>query len=332
MDSVADRIQTGTGSALLSPAIVAAVERAASTHLGREWHSTGFTDRGDRAAHPAGIFGGQPFSVFAKLSQETSQSGAGTDAQFRSELRGLDLITRRARVRTPTPVGSGLVPVPTGWLLLFESIDEHIGTDRARADFLSLGATLAAIHQARSDRFGLPALDQEHFGSSFFGPLALDNRPISSNRWADFYAERRVEPMLRLATDSGALPPEVGHAVGQLLPRLPALAGPEPLPSLLHGDAQQNNFLCSPDGAVVIDACPSFGHPEVDLALIDYFAPVPAAVFEGYREVAPIDAGFADRRELWRVFAYLAVIAVDGHNRFGREFTGRLADAIRRYQ
>jgi fructosamine-3-kinase len=332
MDSLASGRQAGTGSALLSPAIVAVVERAASAHLGRDWRSASFTDRGDRAAHPAGLFGGEPFSVFAKLNLSAGQADAESGAQFRSELTGLHLITRRAQVRTPTPIGPGLVPVPAGWLLLFESIDERVGTARTHADFLGIGATLAKIHQARSDQFGLPSLDQEHVGPSFFGPLVLDNRPVSSNRWADFYAERRIEPMLALATDSGRLPPELGHAVGRLLPRLPALAGPEPLPSLLHGDAQQNNFLCAPDGTAVIDACPSFGHPEVDLALIDYFAPVPPAVFDGYRELAPIDAGFADRRELWRIFAYLAVIAVDGHNPFGRQFADRLAGAIRRYR
>jgi len=50
--------------------------------------------------------------------------------------------------------------------------------------------------------------------------------------------------------------------------RLPDLAGPEPRPALLHGDAQQNNFVSTAAGAVVIDAAPYFGHPEADLALV----------------------------------------------------------------
>ncbi len=45
----------------------------------------------------------------------------------------------------------------------------------------------------------------------------------------------------------------------------------------------------------------------------------------------PLDAGFAGRRELWRLPAYLAVIAVDGAGAFGRSFLPRLADAVRRY-
>jgi fructosamine-3-kinase len=63
----------------------------------------------------------------------------------------------------------------------------------------------------------------------------------------------------------------------------------------------------------------------------DYFEPVPVDVFAAYREVAPIDPGFADRRELWRLAGYLAVVAVDGHRPFGR-CLDRLAAAVRVYR
>lgn len=48
---------------------------------------------------------------------------------------------------------------------------------------------------------------------------------------------------------------------------------PDPVPALLHGDAQQNNFVSTADGAVVIDAAPYFGHPKADLALVDCYSP-----------------------------------------------------------
>ncbi len=81
----------------------------------------------------------------------------------------------------------------------------------------------------------------------------------------------------------------------------------------------------------MIDACPYFGHPEIDLALVDYFEPVPAELFSGYREIRPIDAGFADRRELWRIFAYLAVISADGQNSGDASTCSATADAVGRY-
>jgi len=83
---------------------------------------------------------------------------------------------------------------------------------------------------------------------------------------------------------------------------------------------------------VLLDACPYFGHPEVDLALLDYFEPVPGEVFDAYRDVAPIDPGFMERRELWRLLGYLAVVALAGLTEFGRPFLGRIADAVARYR
>jgi fructosamine-3-kinase len=67
----------------------------------------------------------------------------------------------------------------------------------------------------------------------------------------------------------------------------------------------------------------------MDLVLLDYFQPVPADVLDAYREITPIEVGFEDRRELWRVFAYLAGITVaDTSTAFGRHVLTRLAAAV----
>ena len=81
----------------------------------------------------------------------------------------------------------------------------------------------------------------------------------------------------------------------------------------------------------MIDVAPYFGHPEVDLALVDSFSPVDPELFRAYAQLAPVDPGFADRRELWRLPVYLGVIAVDGASTFGRSFLARLAAAVRQY-
>jgi len=304
---------------LLDAAVLAAVERTASEHQGCRWVSQGFTDLNDRASHPCGILHGTPFSVFAKL-------GTAADAreQFTAELAGVRLLSRAARV--PVPVATGLAEVTAGALLLYEALPERPPEARGPRDWRSIGQVLAALHQVGHTRFGLDG------PRAFFGPLPQDNRPVPANRWADFYRQRRIIPMLRAAVDSGHLPPALAAGVGQVAARLPGLAGPEPRPALLHGDAQQNNFVTTAAGAVVIDAAPYFGHPEADLALVDYFQPVPDDVFAAYRDVAPIDPGFPERRELWRLAAYLAVIAVDGDRPFGRQYLDRLAGAIRFYR
>jgi fructosamine-3-kinase len=187
-------------------------------------------------------------------------------------------------------------------------------------------ATLASLHQVNDPHFGAAHVE------GFFGPLPQDNTPVISNRWADFYTERRLIPRLRSAVDAGHLPRGLAADIERLRRRLPTLCGPEPRPVLLHGDAQHHNFVSTPSGAVVVDVAPYFGHPELDLAVVDYFHPVPDDVFDAYRELLPIDSGFAERRELWRIFAYLAVVTVDSDQPFGRAILARLTDAVRLYQ
>jgi fructosamine-3-kinase len=319
---------------LLSPPVLRAVERAATVHLeslhlenighiARAWTATGFTDLNDRSSHPCGIFAGTPFSVFAKLYRGAEQASA--------ELRGLALIRELSGVATPAPIAAGVVVTDAGALLLSEALPERgagkglPADSRTAGDYAEIGRALARLHQARGAEFGLPG------PGGFFGPLRQDNRRVAAGRWADFYAERRVLPMLRAARDSGHLPAGLVPAIERVAARLPGLCGPEPVPALLHGDAQQNNFVSVPGSAVLIDACPYFGHPEIDLALVDYFQPVPDALFQAYSEITLIDGGFAGRRELWRLFGYLAVVAVDGGNPFGRSVLPRIAAAVRQY-
>jgi fructosamine-3-kinase len=306
---------------LLDADVKRAIEREASHHRRRRWVSEAFTNLDDRASHPCGLLLGQTFSVFAKLGRDQAAR-----EQFQAELDGLALLRRRARIATPTPVGGGLVKLDDGALLLFEALSERVPADRTRADWRSIGRTLASLHQVHDSHFGAAHLD------GFFGPLPQDNTPVASNRWADFYTERRLIPRLRSAVDAGHLPRGLAADIERLGRRLSMLCGPEPRPALLHGDAQHHNFVSTPSGAVVVDAAPYFGHPELDLALVDYFHPVPDDVFAAYRELVPIDSGFAERRELWRIFAYLAVVTVDGSQPFGRGILVRLTDAVRLYR
>jgi fructosamine-3-kinase len=284
------------------------IQTAVSDHLGRPWRATAFTDLRDRASHRCGIFHGPSFAVFAKLT---------SPAEGAAELRGLDLLRRHA-VATPQTLAS--VRVPAGALLLLEAVPE---VPRSTPQWQAIGTALGQMHQVTDASFGAGF-------DGYFGPLPQDNRPAAP--WATFFATRRLEPRLREAVDSGRLAPDLAAGVARVIARLPALVGPEPRPTLVHGDAQQNNFVTGPERAWVVDAAPHFGHPESDLALVDYFEPVPPVLFEAYREVGLIDPGFAERRELWRLPGYLAVVTVAGETDFGRPFLGRITEAVRRYR
>ena len=77
---------------------------------------------------------------------------------------------------------------------------------------------------------------------------------------------------------------------------------------------------------MVIDPAVYYGNPEMDLAYIDYFQPVPQEVFDAYQDKLPIDPGFWERRDLWRVWGFLAAVTVEGAG-----YLEMLSKAVRRY-
>ncbi len=290
-----------------SDASQAFIEQMVSEHLARPWRIIEVKDMADYASHPAAVLSDGSYAVFAKLS-----AAANGLEQLEVELAGLRLLTERAGVLTPTPIG--IKQVERGALLVFEAVQ---AVDREARHWRQIGQALARIHKVKGEFCGMET-------QGYFGPLYQDNRRLRD--WPTFFAERRLWPRLVGAIDAGRLPPLIIRQIEQLIARLPELCGPEIVPSLLHGDAQQNNFISTEAGAFVIDPAVCYGHPEFDLAYIDYFQPVPEDVFAAYREELPIDPGFSERRELWRIYGYLAIVTVEGSS-----WLGKLSDAVQQY-
>jgi fructosamine-3-kinase len=123
-----------------------------------------------------------------------------------------------------------------------------------------------------------PAFTGTHGAGSAWTGMATSVRctwtSTPASVWPSFYAQRQILPNLRAAIDSGHLSPAVIRQVEPLLSRLPELCGPPHAPTLLHGPAQQNNFISTDEGAVVIDPGPG------------------------------------KRRDLWPVWRYLAAVAI----------------------
>ena len=111
------------GHPLLESNVKSAIESAASRHLGRRWVSHAFTDLNERASHPCGVLHGEPFSVFAKLD-----TGDNAEEKFQAELSGLALLRDRARIAIPTPIGTGLLRLDHGSLLLTEALRNDFET------------------------------------------------------------------------------------------------------------------------------------------------------------------------------------------------------------
>jgi protein-ribulosamine 3-kinase len=294
---------------LVNDSLRAPLEHFVSEHTGRAWKVKESKDMAELACHPAAILSDGSYSVFAKYSE-----AANGLEQFEIELAGLRLLSECSGVLTPTPIGI-LSLRGGGSILVLETVQ---AVDRSPRHWRQIGQALARIHQNKWDRFGLET-------NGFIGPLPLDNTPTSD--LGTFYTERRLWPGLRLAIDSGNMPPNVIRQVEKLIARFPRLCGPEPVPTLLHGDAQQNNFISTEMGAVVIDPAVCYGNPEMDLAFIGiWFQAVPEDVFDGYQEEQPIDPGFRERIDLWRVWGYLGGVTVEGPRHLGK-----LMEAVQKY-
>ena len=292
---------------LLKDTIRPVIEKIVSAHLNRSWQIQASTDMKDLASHPALLLSDGKDAVFVKLS--TAANGL---EQFEVECSGLDLLTERAGVLTPRLISLYSIE-GEGTLMILEGLQE---IERGPQQWREIGHTLARIHRTKGESFGLHR-------QGYFGPLYQDNRPMDS--WVDFYAERRLYPRLMTAVDGGYLSSNDIRQIETLIQRLPQLVGPAVEPTLLHGDAQRNNYISTSEGAVVIDPAVYYGHPEMDLAYVDYFQPVPEDIFLGYQEILPIAPDFAERRDLWRIYGYLAILSFEG------TFKENLMAAVRKY-
>jgi protein-ribulosamine 3-kinase len=283
------------------------LEQCVTDHLGRAWSAEALRDMTDAASHPAGIVTDGSYAVFVKLGERSSSAD-----EFEMEISGLRMLTDRSGALTPRAIG--VVRVGDSSLLILEAVQI---IERTPQYYRQMGRQLAIVHSVKGDRFGL----EQH---NYWGHLHQDNSP--SSNWSEFFLERRLLPRLRAAEDSGHLPPELAAQIAQLCARLPELCGPEIRPTLLHGDAHQNNFISTIAGAVMIDPSVYFGHPEMDLAYIDFFSPISDDFFAGYREIGTVDAGYYQRKELWRIPAYLAMVEL-----WDRKYLDQLNAVIRQY-
>ena len=176
-------------------------------------------------------------------------------------------------------------------LLALEWLEEGPAGDEA-----ALGRGLAIVHAAGARSFG-------GADTLRIGPLALPNAP--SPDWPAFYADRRLRPLLAVASDRGALSERGVRAVDRVCDRLPELAGPPEPPARLHGDLWSGNVLWSGGRPFVVDPLAYGGHREVDLAMLRLFGSPGPRLLAAYEEVAPLAPGHEDRVALWQLFPLL---------------------------
>jgi fructosamine-3-kinase len=241
--------------------------------------------------------------------------GADPDpaAAVAAEAHGLGWLAEAGAARVPAVVA--VVAEASTAVLVLEWIES--GPPAGDHDE-RLGRELAALHRVGAPGFGLDRPNR-------IGPLTQDNRPTDD--WPDFFARRRIEPLVRAAIDAGLLPAEAGALAERLAERLPALAGPAEPPARLHGDLWAGNALIGPVGEpVLIDPAVHGGHREVDLAMMRLFGGFPQRVHAAYDEAFPLADGHGERVSLWQLHPLLVHTVL-----FGGSYARAALTTLRRY-
>lgn len=230
---------------------------------------------------------------------------------FTTEAAGLRWLRDAGEVAVPDVIAVDDDPA----FLLLEWIEEggrRAGTDRA------LGAALARMH-----RTGAPSFGREDRRTT--GSQALPNDPCDT--WAEFYAQRRLLPLARLATDVSAISPAAVRRLERLAGDLERVGGPPEPPARLHGDLWAGNRLVDRGGRNwLIDPAAHGGHREFDLAMMRLFGGFSSDCFDAYAEIAPLAEGWHERIDLHQI-APLVVHAI----KFGGSYVSAAESAIARY-
>lgn len=243
---------------------------------------------------------------------------------FDAEADGLAALAATGAVGTPEVAARSGPGEAVPWLLL-----SWVEAGRpGREGWSRLGRQLAELHRGRH------AAPHGNAAASPPAPAPPSGAAAPSDRWAgrygwhadnvigslpqangwtrswpDFWARRRLRPLVRSLRAAGALSARQAAVVDAAADSMADLAGPAANadgPSLLHGDLWSGNVLF--DGAenpVLIDPAVYVGHREVDLAMARLFGGFGTAFYRAYEEAWPLRPGHEARRSAYQLYPLL---------------------------
>jgi fructosamine-3-kinase len=235
---------------------------------------------------------------------------------FVTEAAGLRWLRETGAVAVPEvlAVSDGSGPDSHGptAVLVLEWIDEDRG---AASDERAFGRAVALMHRAGAPCFGRE--DRRPTGSR-----SLPNDPTVT--WAEFYAERRLRPLVRMARDANAVDGRVLADIERLSDDLASFGAADEAPARLHGDLWAGNRIVDRTGrSWLIDPAAHGGHREFDLAMMRLFGGFGQAAYAAYNDEFPLSDGW-ERRVPLHQLAPLLVHAV----KFGGSYRAAVASAV----
>lgn len=242
-------------------------------------------------------------TLFLKWNQ------SAPDDFFEVEAKGLELLSSAdSGLRIPTVMAWQRPNTNTPGFLVLEYIEEGSGSP---SDSFQFGVDLAKLHSNHSEQFGLSY-------DNYIGSLHQKNGEYSD--WIDFFVEKRIQPQLKMAIDSGKLSQALLKNWKRIINQLDGII-PPCTPSLIHGDLWGGNYLFNSEGkAVLIDPAVYYGHPEMDLAFSKMFGGFSSPFYEGYQSVSPFENGFFDRVPVYNMYPLLVHV-----NLFAGHYTSQFS-------
>ena len=226
---------------------------------------------------------------FLKLNQPNQLE------MFIAEAEGLQALASADVIKVPEPVCYGGGNVAHSYLVL-DYIQFSAGTVSAEQQ---LGQQLAALHRVTSGQRG--------YGWHRDNTIGATPQPNAwKHEWVLFLREQRLGFQTQLASRNGASK--------QILKKCRSvLDGLEfyfeqykPEPSLLHGDLWSGNAGFDENNMpVIFDPAVYFGDRESDLAMTELFGGFSQHFYAGYEQTWPLDPGYKQRRELYKLYHIL---------------------------
>lgn len=223
-------------------------------------------------------------TYFVKLNQ------ASLVAMFEAEALGLQQMLKTATIRVPKPLCWGTADNSS--YIVLEWLEMGGGNTKS---WFEMGRKLAAMHQATTGQgFGWEI-------NNTIGSTPQINTWTAD--WGEFYIKHRLGYQFQLARRRGGNFPQQEKLLA-IIPQI--LADHQVSPSLVHGDLWGGNAGFTVSGEpMIFDPATYFGDREVDLAMTELFGGFPAAFYQGYNEVFPLDAGYERRKTLYNLYHIL---------------------------
>jgi len=217
---------------------------------------------------------------------------------FRKEALGLKILSDAGEIRVPKVVASETADKYE--YLLLEFIDP---ANKSATFWEQFGHSLAALHKHTQPFFGL---DQDNY----IGSLPQRNR--KHPKWSEFFVQERLEPLVKLARNSGEVSQQTVIQFESLYNRLENLI-PAEVPSLLHGDLWSGNYMVDDKGnPCIIDPAVYYGHREVDLAMTRLFGGFPEAFYSGYNSAFRLENGWEQRLDIHNLYPLMVHVNLFG--------------------